>query len=138
MRLAARAAAHQDRDQAAIAIYCRLILEDMDAEDLYLLGRALRRTGQVELAVKTYERARLVNPDHPEALEALARLYLKEDRENAAEFVYVRRHGTNEGRYAGSYSPEQLRGDADRIRKSDWKWSTFRLRCRDSNATSTE
>ena len=40
-QLAARAAAHQDRDQAAIAIYSRLILEDMDAEDLYLLGRAL-------------------------------------------------------------------------------------------------
>ena len=41
LQLAARAAAHQDRDQTAIAIYSRLILEDMDAEDLYLLGTAL-------------------------------------------------------------------------------------------------
>jgi uncharacterized protein YecE (DUF72 family) len=38
------------------------------------------------------------------------------DRENHADFVYVRRHGTNEGRYAGSYSPEQLQSDASRVR----------------------
>jgi uncharacterized protein YecE (DUF72 family) len=38
------------------------------------------------------------------------------DRANNADFVYMRRHGANEGRYAGSYSPEQLRADADRIR----------------------
>jgi uncharacterized protein YecE (DUF72 family) len=37
------------------------------------------------------------------------------ERENSARFVYVRRHGTNEGRYAGSYSPDQIRADADRI-----------------------
>src|SRR5580658_780814 len=51
LQLGARAAAQQDRDQSAIAIYSQLILEDMDAEDLYLLGRALSRTGKVELAV---------------------------------------------------------------------------------------
>ena len=85
LQLAARAAARQDRDQTAIAIYSRLILEDMDAEDLFLLGRALSRTGKVDLAFKTYERARLANPDHPETLEALAQLYLQNDRENAAE-----------------------------------------------------
>jgi uncharacterized protein YecE (DUF72 family) len=38
------------------------------------------------------------------------------DQPNKANFVYVRRHGSGEGRYAGSYSPEQLRADADRIR----------------------
>ena len=38
-------------DQSAIAIYSRLILEDMDAEDLYLLGRALEpnRKGRTRL-----------------------------------------------------------------------------------------
>src|SRR5579883_2894923 len=77
LRLAARAAAHQDHDQTAIAIYCRLVLEDLDAEDLYLLGRALSRTGKDELARKTYERARLVKPDHPETLYALAQLDLQ-------------------------------------------------------------
>jgi tetratricopeptide (TPR) repeat protein len=87
LQLAARAAARQDRDETAIAIYSRLILEDMDAEDLYLLGRALSRTGKVDLAFKTYERARLANPDHPETLEALGQLYLQNDRESAAEEV---------------------------------------------------
>jgi uncharacterized protein YecE (DUF72 family) len=34
---------------------------------------------------------------------------------NDAPFVYVRRHGTAEGPYAGSYSPAQIEGDARRI-----------------------
>jgi uncharacterized protein YecE (DUF72 family) len=38
------------------------------------------------------------------------------ERVNDADFVYIRRHGTNGGRYAGSYSPEQLDADAARIR----------------------
>ena len=88
--MAARAVARQDRDQAVIAIYSRLILEDQDAEDLFLLGRALNRTGQSDLAFKTYERARLTNPDHPETLDALGQLFLQSDRENAAEEVAER------------------------------------------------
>jgi tetratricopeptide (TPR) repeat protein len=90
LQLAARAAAHQARDPQAIAIYSRLILEDMDAEDLFLLGRALGRTGKFELAFKTYERGRLVNPDYPDTLDALAELYLQHDRENAAEEAALR------------------------------------------------
>ncbi len=43
LQLAARAAARQDRDQTAIAIYSRLMVEAVDAEDLFLLGRALSR-----------------------------------------------------------------------------------------------
>ncbi len=89
-QLAARAAAQQDRDQAAIAIYSRLILENMETEDLFLLGRSLMRTGKVDLAFKTYERARLANPDHPETLNALAQLYLQNDRESAAEVAAER------------------------------------------------
>jgi tetratricopeptide (TPR) repeat protein len=85
LQLAARAAARQDRDQSAIAIYSGLILDDLDAEDLFLLGRALGRTGKNALAAKTYEHALVVNPDHPESLYALAQLYLQNDRENAAE-----------------------------------------------------
>jgi uncharacterized protein YecE (DUF72 family) len=38
------------------------------------------------------------------------------DTPGSADFLYIRRHGTNEGRYAGRYSPEQLRADARRIR----------------------
>jgi uncharacterized protein YecE (DUF72 family) len=37
------------------------------------------------------------------------------DEPNDVGFVYVRRHGTSEGRYAGSYSDEQLTTDATRI-----------------------
>lgn len=39
------------------------------------------------------------------------------DEPNDAPLVYIRRHGTAEGRYAGSYSPEDLQLDAKRIRK---------------------
>jgi tetratricopeptide (TPR) repeat protein len=84
-RLAARAAAHQDRDQTAVAIYNRLLVGDIEPEDFFLLGRALGRTGQVQAALKAYEIARLGRPDHPETLYALAQLYLQEGRENAAE-----------------------------------------------------
>jgi uncharacterized protein YecE (DUF72 family) len=34
-----------------------------------------------------------------------------------AKFVYVRRHGSDGGRYAGSYSPEQIEADAAAIRE---------------------
>jgi uncharacterized protein YecE (DUF72 family) len=40
------------------------------------------------------------------------------DTPNAAPFVYIRRHGSGEGKYAGSYSNEQIRADASRI--SSW------------------
>jgi len=90
LRLAARAAAHQDRDQTTIAIYNRLVVGDMDAEDFYLLGRAFRRSGQTDAAFKAYEAARLANPNHPETLYALAELYLQNDRENAAEETGLR------------------------------------------------
>lgn len=39
------------------------------------------------------------------------------DTPNDAPFVYVRRHGTAEGPYAGSYSEHQLEHDAQNIRK---------------------
>jgi len=38
------------------------------------------------------------------------------DEPNHADFIYVRRHGTSEGRYAGSYAPRDIRADADKIR----------------------
>jgi uncharacterized protein YecE (DUF72 family) len=37
------------------------------------------------------------------------------DTPNAAPFIYMRRHGSGEGKYAGRYSPEQIRADASRI-----------------------
>jgi len=84
LRLAARSAAHQDRDQGAISIYSQLRVEDLAGTDFFLLGRALNRTGQNEAAFKALEESRKANPDHPETLEALARLYLQNDRPDAA------------------------------------------------------
>jgi formate-dependent nitrite reductase cytochrome c552 subunit len=84
-RLAARAAARLDQDQRAIAIYHRLGDEALEAEDAFLLGRSLGRTGQIDAAFQSYEKARGADPDHPETLEALALLYLQNDRYRAAE-----------------------------------------------------
>ena len=75
LRQAARAAARQDRDQNAITIYSRLELRLMTAEDYFLLGRALSRSGQDDSALKSLEAARAADPDRPEMLDELARVY---------------------------------------------------------------
>jgi uncharacterized protein YecE (DUF72 family) len=38
------------------------------------------------------------------------------DQPNDVPFVYIRRHGTAEGRYSGSYSPDAIVRDAERMR----------------------
>jgi tetratricopeptide (TPR) repeat protein len=85
LRLMARAAARQEQNKKAIAIYNRLVVGDLEPNDFFLMGRALSGTGQIESAFKAYEMAQEGNPDHPETLEALAQLYLQNDRYNAAE-----------------------------------------------------
>jgi tetratricopeptide (TPR) repeat protein len=85
LRLAARAAARQDQDQKTIAIYRRLDEKGLEAEDDFLLGRALFRGGQVDSAFGAYRSALEKDPDHPEALAALAALYARNDRYQAAE-----------------------------------------------------
>jgi tetratricopeptide (TPR) repeat protein len=100
LRLAFRSAARQDRDQRAIAIYSRLAAADLEPEDLFLIGQALSRTGQPESAVKALETARTANPDHPETLDLLCRLYYQETRYYAAEEAAERlaRHPDREAR----------------------------------------
>src|SRR5438270_14006569 len=85
LRLAARAMARQDRDPSAIATYSRLELKRMTAEDYFLLGRALSRTGQDDLALKSLETARDAEPDRLETLDELAQVYFRKDRPAAAE-----------------------------------------------------
>lgn len=85
LRLAARAMARQDRDRPAIAAYSRLELKRMTAEDYFLLGRALGRTGQDDLALRSLEAAREADPDRPETLDELAQVYSRKDRPAAAE-----------------------------------------------------
>jgi lipopolysaccharide biosynthesis regulator YciM len=82
--LAARAAARQDQDPKAIALYSRLEKDKLAAEDFCLMGRALNRTGKTASAFDAYETARERDPDHPETLAALAALYMRTDRYHAA------------------------------------------------------
>src|SRR5262249_33985440 len=84
LRLAARATARQDRDPAAISTYSRLELRLMTAEDYFLLGRALSRTGQDDLALKSFEVARAADPERLEMLDELAQVYFRTDRPAAA------------------------------------------------------
>jgi tetratricopeptide (TPR) repeat protein len=88
--LAARATARQDRDGAAIAAYSRLEPKWMMAEDHFLLGRALSRTGQDDLALRSLEAARDADPDRPETLEVLAQVYYRKDRSAPAEALAER------------------------------------------------
>ncbi len=85
LRLAARATARQGGDQVAIATYARLELKRMTAEDYFLLGRALSRTGQDDLALKSLEAARDADPDRLETLDELAQVCYRKGRPAAAE-----------------------------------------------------
>jgi len=85
LRLSARAAARQDRDQKALAIYSRLVPADMKPEDFFLLGKALSLAGQAEPAIKALKVARAGNPDDADTLDLLCRLYYQTDRYYAAE-----------------------------------------------------
>jgi tetratricopeptide (TPR) repeat protein len=90
LRLSARSAARQNRDQAAIATYGSLELRLMSAEDYFLLGRALSRTGQDELALKALETARSIDPDRLEMLDELAQVYFRKKRPAAAKAIATR------------------------------------------------
>ena len=87
LQLSARSAARQNRDQQAIAIYSRLELRLMTAEDYFLLGRSLSRTGQDDLAVKALERSRAADPNRLEMLDELAQVYLRKQRPAAAAAI---------------------------------------------------
>ena len=89
-RLLARVTARQDRDQQAIAIYSRLDLKLMTAEDYFLLGRALSRTGQDDSALNALKTARDADPNRPETLDALAELLFRKDLHAAAEETALR------------------------------------------------
>jgi tetratricopeptide (TPR) repeat protein len=75
LRLLARAAARQGRDDTAEAIYRRLGTGPMEADDLFLLGRGLLRRGQTGPALAALGAARDAQPDHAETLDALARYW---------------------------------------------------------------
>ncbi len=62
----------------------------MAAEDYFLLGRALSRTGQDDQALKTLEMAKAADPDRLEMLDELAQVYFRKDLPAAAEAIAER------------------------------------------------
>jgi tetratricopeptide (TPR) repeat protein len=84
LRLLARASVQQGRDALAMSLYERLGEAALQAEDRYLLGLALSRSGKVRSAVKVWEAARASEPDRPETLFQLVRGYYSLDRMDEA------------------------------------------------------
>jgi tetratricopeptide (TPR) repeat protein len=71
VRLLARSAARLGRDRFANALFARLGSGALEAEDLFLLGFGLNRTGQKERARQVWLKALALNPAHEETLEQL-------------------------------------------------------------------
>ncbi|QEH35283.1 Doubled CXXCH motif (Paired_CXXCH_1) [Aquisphaera giovannonii] len=85
VRLLAKASARLGRDEPAVSLFTRLDPATLAAEDFYLLGLSLLRSGRRPEAVATWRRALRVEPDYPEALAALMRLDLAANRQAEAE-----------------------------------------------------
>jgi tetratricopeptide (TPR) repeat protein len=84
LRLLARASFQQGRDSLAMSMYERLGESALQAEDRYILGLALSRTGKVRPAVEVWEGARAVDPERAETLFQLTRGYYALDRMDEA------------------------------------------------------
>ena len=56
----------------------------MTADDFYLLGIAVSRTGNPKGGVEVWEQGLKANPDHPETLDALIPVYLEDELFQAA------------------------------------------------------
>jgi tetratricopeptide (TPR) repeat protein len=77
-RVYARALARLQRDEPASKIYgTRLKAERMEPEDYLLMGLALVRTGEPDLALEVWEKGSKAGPDHPELLDHLTRLSIR-------------------------------------------------------------
>ena len=74
VRLLARSTARLGRDASALALFARVPEPDRQAEDLYLLGLALGRSGKPAGARTAWESAIRLDPDHAETLDGLAQL----------------------------------------------------------------
>ena len=84
LRLMARASVQLGRDSSAVSLFHRLGSDAMLAEDNYLLGVALTRSGNNRGGLQVWELARAADPNHTDTLLALTRAYLASDRLAAA------------------------------------------------------
>lgn len=84
LRLLARSSARLGRDESAAALFARLDTRAMKAEDHHLLGIALNRVGKGAEALQAWQAALKEDPDHPETLDELVRLYFLNRRPDEA------------------------------------------------------
>jgi tetratricopeptide (TPR) repeat protein len=75
LRLLAQASVRLGLDSSAMAIYQRLGLEGMSADDLCLVGMALSRTGNRKGSLEVWAEALSKSPNHAETLFELTRAY---------------------------------------------------------------
>jgi tetratricopeptide (TPR) repeat protein len=80
LRLLARTLFRQQNDALASSISARLKKESMTAEDYFLLGQASVRSQQVDLAIKSWQQAEELDPDHFEARAAREQTLYRLDR----------------------------------------------------------
>lgn len=80
LRLMARASVQLGRDSSAVSLFHRLGSGAMSAEDNYLLGISLTRSGNNRGGLEVWEQARAANPNHTGTLLALTRAYFASDR----------------------------------------------------------
>jgi tetratricopeptide (TPR) repeat protein len=80
VRLLARSLARLGRDGPANALFARLGKDSLAAEDLFLLGLGLKRSGQEDRAIGLWEKGLAAEPDQSEMLEELALAYTARNR----------------------------------------------------------
>jgi len=84
LRLLARSSIRLGRDSSAMSVYEQLGSSAMAAEDLYLLGIALARTGHPKGSIEVWEQALKADPDHAETLHEMIKVQLQANLFNAA------------------------------------------------------
>ncbi len=80
MRLLARSSVQLGRDASAMSLFERLGSHSMLADDLYLLGVALARTGNDKGSTEVWQQGLKADPDHPRILHEMISAHLKLER----------------------------------------------------------
>ena len=103
LRVLARSSARLGLDDKAIALYGQQIAPGrMEAEDYILLGLALQRRGQPDVAARAWEKAMNADPIPPRTLEELARLLIQYHRREEAARAAERLGASPAGRPGGT------------------------------------
>ena len=107
IRLLARSSIRQSRDSVASALYDRLDPRSLGAEDLYLMGSVIQRSGDKKGSITLWERALSVDPDHAETLFASSRSFLDSQVYRGAAMMAQRLAGIPRLASSGPWSAGQ-------------------------------